>query len=385
MEREGARSPRYDQQQHQHRRHHRAFSGDSRNDTAITLTSLSPPRPSLTIVTSSAGTPDIAMHEAGMTSPSSPPPASLRSPTSPPPASLRSPTSPTGMLAHSGGGKPGTETRTLYYHEALAKAQQQHQQDQANEYQNMTLASAATAADAGHVIINNIGSTGSSSSNGSGNGNASNGTSRPDRSTHRPAPLANPTQGRSTPIVDYQPRTSSAAGRNTPSAARSAGAMSPVAGGRSDSSMDFRSPDMPSSPTNHEIQRMRSSGSSKNKTHHRRTSSANTNNGNRVLNPATPHQEMEMMRMVDPRTVSALGHQHHHAQPYQHQQHQGHRRQDSEESDMSVIQIAYAGNMSQVQQQEQQTQPQLQQQESYVQGEFYDGLSSSALRPYSPR
>ncbi|KAG0271187.1 hypothetical protein BGZ95_001047 [Linnemannia exigua] len=384
MEREGARSPRYDQQQH--RRHHRAFSGDSRNDTAITLTSLSPPRPSLTIVTSSAGTPDIAMHEAGMTSPTSPP-ASLRSP---PPASLRSPTSPTGMMAHSGSGKPGTETRTLYYHEALAKAQQQQQHDQANEYYNMTLASSsAAAADAGHVGINNSSS-------------ASSGTSRPERSTHRPAPSTNPTQGRSTPTVDYQPRTSSAAaGRITPAAARGTGAMSPVASGRSASSMDVRSPDMSSSSANHEIQRMRSSGSSKDKTHHRRTSSANTNNnynGNRILNPVTAPQEMEMMKMVDPRTVSALGH--HHAQPYQQQQqqqqqqhqqqqhqqqHQGHRRQNSEESDMSVIQIAYVGNMSQAQQQEQQSRQQQPQQESYAQGEFYDGLSSSALRPYSPR
>ncbi|KAF9904607.1 hypothetical protein EC991_002536 [Linnemannia zychae] len=344
--REGARSPRHEQQQG--RRHHRTFSGDSRYDTAITLTSLSPTRPSLTIVTSSAGTPDIAMHEAGMTSPSTTRLAS------PPPTSLRSPTSPTAAHIGTGSSKPERETRTLYYHEALAKAQQlQQQQDQANEYYNMT------QADVNHASINNT----------NGNGNSGN-ASRPERSAHRPAPLTiSPAAlDRSTPPMDFQPRTSSAAGRNTPNP-RGAGAMSPVGGARSPSSMDHRTP--------------------RDKIHHRRTSSATANNfnnnGNRILNPVPAHQEIDMRMKVDPRSISALGHA-----P---QNHQSHRRQDSEESDMSVIQIAYVGSMSQAQQEHRYSQHQNQhqkpeqgqQQEPYTQGEFYDGLSSSALRPYSPR
>ncbi|KAF9296851.1 hypothetical protein BGZ88_011708 [Linnemannia elongata] len=381
----------HQQQQQQQRRqqgHLRAFSHDSRNDTAITLTPLSPPRPSLNIVTSSAGQLNIAKVAT--------------SPTSPPPRG--SPTSPTS--------RPELETRTLYYHEALAKAQQQQQQqEQANEYHNMT--SVVTDSDynkgslpqrsfsQGSHYKTNSSSSSTNNANNNNNSRNSGGSSRPERSSQRPAPSSHQAaaHGRSTPTIDtyhHPHRAVSPVGRNTPTTR--GGAVSPPPGGRSASSMDFRpSRDYPSitqaaaaaqaqdSDSSHELQRMHSAGSS-----HR-----SSNNANRPLNPATAaHQEMEMMRMidprvVDPRTVSALGHHHHHhavpppahAHPYQHQ------RRDSEESDLSVIQIAYIGNMSQAATTT--AAPRQGQGLGQVQGhhdeEFYDGLSSSALRPYSPR
>ncbi|KAK3811722.1 MAG: hypothetical protein JOS17DRAFT_762917 [Linnemannia elongata] len=367
----------YQNQQQQRRQpgHLRAFSHDSRNDTAITLTPLSPPRPSLTIVTSSAGQPDIAKK--------------VTSPTSPPPRG--SPTSPSG--------RPELETRTLYYHEALAKAQQQQQQqEQANEYYNM--ASVATDSEYGkgnlpqrtfsqgsHYKTNST----SSSTNNANNNRNSGGASRPERSIQRPAPSSHQAAGRSTPSVDmhhHPHRAVSPVGRNTPTTR--GGAVSPPPGGRSASSMDFRTPrDYPSitqaaaaaqaqdldSP--HELQRMRSAGSS-----HR-----GSNNASRPLNPSPAHHEMEMRmmadsRVVDPRTVSALGQ--HHAHPVAHPYPYQHRRQDSEESDLSVIQIAYVGNMSQAAPAAVTPPGQLYGQEQHDE-EFYDGLSSSALRPYSPR
>ncbi|KAG0285806.1 hypothetical protein BGZ96_010007 [Linnemannia gamsii] len=380
------------QQQRQKQGHFRAFSHDSRDDTAITLTSLvSPPPPALTIVTSSAGLPSVARN--------------TMSPISPPPRA--SPTSPT---AHNGNGsRPELETRTLYYHEALAKAQQQQQQQEANEYYNMTTAVDSeynnkgslpqrTFSQGSHYQTN---SGSSSNSNNNSSNRNSGGASRPERSSHRPAPPAPSahqaaTHGRSTPSVDHQQhqyRAGSAAGRNTPSLdqyrpSTRTGAVSPPPpphvdqrplspGGRSGSSMDFRPPrDYPSitqaaahaqahaqdSDSPHELQRIRSAGSS-----HR------GNNNNRPLNSSMAHQEMDMRimtdpRMVDPRTVSALGN---HTHPYQH------RRQDSSESDLSVIQIAYMGNTNQAVT----TTPA----ERHHEPEFYDGLSSSALRPYSPR
>ncbi|KAF9139428.1 hypothetical protein BG015_002031, partial [Linnemannia schmuckeri] len=345
------------QQRRQHGHGHlRAFSHDSRNDTAVTLMPLSPPPPSLTIVTSSAGLPTVAKM--------------VTSPTSPPPRG--SPTSPTGRVE--------METRTLYYHEALAKAQQQQQQEQANEYYNMISVSAPdseynennlpqrTFSQGSHYKTNS-GSSSSNNTNNTSNRN-SGGASRPERSSHRPAPSAahKTTHGRSTPTADmyhhhqqyqHQHRAVSPAGRNTPTVVDQyrpttrVGAVSPPPGGRSASSMDFRPPrDYPSitqttaaaashatkaqnSDSPHELQRMRSASSS-----HR-----NNNNNNRPLSPATAHQEMEMMmmtdpRIIDPRTVSALG-QHAPTHLYQH------RRQDSSESDLSVIQIAYVGNTSQ--------------------------------------
>jgi hypothetical protein len=385
------------QQQQRHKQGHlRAFSHDSRNDTAITLTNLASPPPALTIVTSSAGVPNVAKN--------------VMSPTSPPPRG--SPTSPT---AHNGNsGRPELETRTLYYHEALAKAQQQQQQQEANEYYNMTAPVDSehnnkssipqrSFSQGSHYQINSGSSSGNNSNNNSNGNRNSGGASRPERSSHRPAPPAPSAHqvaahGRSTPSVDmpqqHQYRAGSAAGRNTPTVdqyrpSTRNGAVSPPPpphvdqrplspGGRNASSMDFRPPrDYPSvtqaaahahthaqdSNSPHELQRMRSAGSS-----HR-----GSNNNNRPLNPATAHQEMEMMimadpRLADPRTVSALGS---HTHPYQC------RRQDSSESDLSVIQIAYMGNMSQAAT----TTPA----EGHHDHEFYNGLSSSALRPYSPR
>lgn len=385
------------QQQQRHKQGHpRTFSHDIRNDAAITMTNLaSPPPPALTIVTSSAGLPNVAKN--------------LMSPISPPPRG--SPTSPTARNGN--GGRPELETRTLYYHEALAKAQQQQQQQEANEYYNMTAAVDSEYSNKGSLPQRTFSqgshyqtNSGSSNSNSNSNNNSSNrnsgGTSRPERSSHRPTPPAPSahqaaTHGRNTPSVDmhhqqHQYRAGSAAGRNTPTAdqyrpSTRTGAVSPPPphvdqrplspGGRSASSMDFRPPrDYPSitqaashaqthaqdSDSPHELQRIRSAGSS-----HRGS------NNNRPLNSSTAHQELEMKimtdpRMVDPRTVSALGN---HTYPYQH------RRQDSSESDLSVIQIAYMGNMNQAAT----TTPA----EGHHEPEFYDGLSSTALRPYSPR
>ncbi|KAF9129737.1 hypothetical protein BGX30_013836, partial [Mortierella sp. GBA39] len=330
----------HQQQQRRQHGHFRAFSHDSRNDNAFTLTPLSPPRPSLTVVTSSAGQPDITKEVAPLTSPL----------TSPPPRG--SPTSPTG--------RPEMETRTLYYHEALAKAQQQQQQEQSNEYYKLT--SVATDSDynkgslpqrtfsQGSHYKTNRSNSNTSNANSNSNRN-SGGASRPERSSERPGPSSHQAAalGRSTPTVDmhhHPHRAVSPIGRNT--STTRAGAVSPPPGGRSASSMDFRPPrDYPSitqaaaaaaahaqdQDPPHELQRMRSAGSNH----------QSSNNANRPLNPATAHQEMEVRmmadpRMVDPRTVSALGHHHAppaHPHPYQH------RRRDSVESDLNVIQIAY--------------------------------------------
>ncbi|KAG9068526.1 hypothetical protein KI688_010799 [Linnemannia hyalina] len=366
----------YQHQQQQRRQHGhlRAFSHDSRNDTAITLAPLSPPPPSLTIVTSSAGQPDITKEVTSLTSP--------------PPHG--SPTSPTG--------RPEMETRTLYYHEALAKAQQQQQQEQSNEYYNMT--SVATDSDyntgslpqrtfsqGSHYKPN---SSNSNTSNSNNNNRNSGGASRPERSSERPAPSSHQAAalGRSTPTVDmhhHPHRAVSPIGRNT--STTRGGAVSPPPGGRSASSMDSRPPrDYPSitqaaaaahaqdQDSPQELQRMRSAGSNY----------RSSNNANRPLNPATAHQEMGMRmmadpRIVDPRTVSALGHHHTppaHPHPYQH------RRQDSEESDLSVIQIAYVGNMNHA---SAAAAPEQGHRQGQHDEEFYNGLSSSALRPYSPR
>ncbi|KAF9335560.1 hypothetical protein BGZ91_010450 [Linnemannia elongata] len=211
----------HQQQQQQQRRqqgHLRAFSHDSRNDTAITLTPLSPPRPSLNIVTSSAGQPNIAKV--------------VTSPTSPPPRG--SPTSPTG--------RPELETRTLYYHEALAKAQQQQQQqEQANEYHNMT--SVVTDSDynkgslpqrsfsqGSHYKTNSSSSSTNNANNNNNNSRNSGGSSRPERSSQRPAPSSHQAaaHGRSTPTVDtyhHPHRAVSPVGRNTPTTR--GGAVSP--------------------------------------------------------------------------------------------------------------------------------------------------------------
>ncbi|KAK3815950.1 MAG: hypothetical protein JOS17DRAFT_778809 [Linnemannia elongata] len=228
----------YQHQQQQRRQHGHlhAFSHDSRNDTAFSLTPLSPPRPSLTIVTSSAGQLDIAKR--------------VTSPTSPPPRG--SPTSPTG--------RQELETRTLYYHEALAKAQQQQKQQEQAEYYNMTSVATDSEYNKGQRTFSldshyKTNSSSSSTNNANSNNNRSNGgTSRPERSTQRPAPSSH--QAAVTPTTR-------------------GGAVSPPPGGRSASSMDYRAPrDYPSitqaaaaaahaqdSDSPHELQRMRSDGS----------------------------------------------------------------------------------------------------------------------------
>ncbi|KAG0197180.1 translational elongation factor EF-1 alpha [Mortierella sp. NVP41] len=316
--------------QHNYNQHHkRNFSHDSRNDTAITLTPLSPPPPALTIVTSGG-----PMSPTSITAPS-----------------LRGTTSPTSPTA-GGSGKPGTETRTLYYHEALVKAQQQQQQDQANEYYAMNLA------DSHPADYNNSNKSSSLPQRtfSQGSSHYSVNTGRPERSANRPNG-----HGRNTPSIDYHHRANTAAGRNTPSTeqyranagSRAGGATSPYPSSpvdqrpttRSGSSMDYRTPREYPSIT------------------HQASTAAAVPPTTRSLNTVTAHQEMMMMadpRTVDPRTVSALG-----------------QRHDSFESDRDVIHIAYMGSKSQAQ---------LEDRMSSQGSAFYDGLSSSQLsRPYSPR
>ncbi|KAF9918596.1 hypothetical protein FBU30_000129 [Linnemannia zychae] len=369
-------------------RHNRAQSHGSCNDTAITLTTLSPPPPALTIVTSSSNASDTPSINAKATT----------SPTSVMAPSLRSPTSPTaaaGTIRH----RPERETRTLYYAEALAKAQQQQQEDQANEYHSMTNA-ANNANDINNSQKNttprhkHTSSQGSSqytlySTNGGSNNGYSNNSSaatRPERSHHRSTPTpSSHSHGsdKNTSTKDHHYRVASPVGRNTPIAdqsrpsSRGNGATSPT-GGRSGSSADYRFPRDNYPSIAHTATTANADYIEQlDDTQHVYSPSIKRNTGNnRPLSPIAQQETNRTMltdpRTVDPRSVSALGHA-----PTQYQP----MRRESEESDLSVIQIAYVGNLNQAQ-----LSPNKHgHRQSTTSSEFYDGLSSAALRTYSPR